>query len=165
MGPTGEGFESFFREEYISVVRTLVPILGDQADAEAVAQEAFVKAMARWRRLQSYDRPGAWVRRVAIRDAVRAAERRQRHQPLSDSRGVPMQDVPEMVDLDVGLAGLSPKQRASVVLHHLAGWPVAEVAEALGCAEATVRVHLHRGRAALAEALHENTEEVSDGSG
>lgn len=76
-----------------------------------------------------------------------------------------MEDVPGRIDLGVGLAGLSPKQRASVVLHHLAGWPVAEVAEALGCAEATVRVHLHRGRAALAEVLHENAEEVSDGSG
>jgi RNA polymerase sigma-70 factor (ECF subfamily) len=65
----------------------------------------------------------------------------------------PVDHVPQQVDLHRALQTLPGRQRAAVVLHHLAGWPTAEVADALGCAESTVRVHLTRGRQALAAAL------------
>ena len=44
---------------------------------------------------------------------------------------------------------LSPRQRAAVILHTQEQLSTAEIAEVLGCAEATVRVHLHRAVAAL----------------
>jgi RNA polymerase sigma-70 factor (ECF subfamily) len=155
-------FEDFFRDEYASIVRTLVPIVGAVADAEAVAQDAFVKAMERWRRVRDYDRPGAWVRRVAIRDAVRHASRQRRSPSVDLAPATPADDVAGRLDLHAALATLTARQRAAIVLHHLAGWPVAEVADALGCAEATVRVHLHRGRTALAVALRDEPDEVPD---
>jgi RNA polymerase sigma-70 factor (ECF subfamily) len=40
-----------------------------------------------------------------------------------------------------------------VALHYLEDRPVAEIADILGCNETTVRVHLHRGRLALAKRL------------
>ena len=82
-GPRAE-YEEFFRTEYPNVVRTVLPIVGELADAEAVTQDAFLKAVMRWGRIRRYDRPGAWVRRVAIRDAVRVAERRP--PPVEPSR-------------------------------------------------------------------------------
>lgn len=78
-------FEDCFRDEYPSVVRTLVPIVLDRAEAEAVAQDAFLKALRRWRRIRTLDRPGAWIRRVAIRDAVRNVDRRRRDARLGDT--------------------------------------------------------------------------------
>lgn len=48
---------------------------------------------------------------------------------------------------------LPKKQRAAVVLHYLEDLPVAAIADILECAPATAKVHLHRGRKALAERL------------
>lgn len=161
MGDSRAGFERFFRDEYRSVVRTLIPVVGDEQEAEAIAQEAFVSAMTRWNRIRDYDRPGAWVRRVAIRDAVRSSKRAP-VPPAMKSAEEPAMSVAERVDLSAAIQTLSPQQRAAVTLHHLAGWPVAEVAEALGCAESTVRVHLHRGRQSLARVLASDLREVCD---
>jgi RNA polymerase sigma-70 factor, ECF subfamily len=140
-------FDDAFRAEYPAVVRVVAPIVRSRADAEGVAQDAFVKAYTRWRRIGRYDRPGAWVRRVAIRDAVRVAERSRRAaagtRAATSGPGDPADAVATQVDLTRLLGELPARQRACVVLHHLADWPVADVAQALGCAEATVRVHLH----------------------
>jgi RNA polymerase sigma-70 factor (ECF subfamily) len=156
-------FEDAFRVEYPGLVRVVAPIVGSVADAEAVVQDAFVKAYVRWARLSRYDRPGAWVRRVAIRDAVRVAQRDQRRPPEPPPTGDLATRVAGGVDLERALLGLPARQRACVVLHHLADWPVRDVAEALGCAEPTVRVHLTRARRALAATLRPETEEATDG--
>jgi RNA polymerase sigma-70 factor (ECF subfamily) len=157
-------FEDAFRAEYSAVVRVCAPIVGSIPDAEAVAQDAFLKAFVRWKRLSRYDKPGAWIRRVAIRDAVRFAERQRRTVPLPAPAADPANIAAIRVDLVSAIARLTPKQRACVVLCHLASWPVGEVAEALGCSEATVRVHLHRARTALASAFAAGAEELTDGS-
>ncbi|MBA2719901.1 MAG: RNA polymerase sigma factor [Chloroflexi bacterium] len=51
------------------------------------------------------------------------------------------------------LAGLSPAQRTAVVLRHVDGMSYAEIAEAVGRPEGTVKAHVHRGLAALRTAL------------
>jgi RNA polymerase sigma-70 factor (ECF subfamily) len=161
-GPASS-FDDVFRDDYRDVVRVVAPIVGSVADGEAVTQDAFLKAFVRWRRIGGYDRPGAWVRRVAIRDAVRFAERRRRR---PSPAAPPDPDVEHAVvtrlDLARVLGRLPPRQRACIVLHHLTDLPVAEVAEALGCTESTVRVHLHRARAVLAAALTADPEETTD---
>jgi RNA polymerase sigma-70 factor (ECF subfamily) len=156
-------FDDAFRVEYPAVVRVVAPIVGSVEDAEALTQDAFVKAYLRWPRVGRYDRPGAWVRRVAIRDAVRFAERRRRPLPQPDGTRDALDDVAGRLDLLGAVRALPPRQRACVVLFHLADWPSSDVAEALGCSEATVRVHLHRARAALAALLGADEPEVSDG--
>jgi RNA polymerase sigma-70 factor (ECF subfamily) len=156
-------FEDAFRADYASVVRVVAPIVGSVADAEAVAQDAFLKAFTRWRRVGAYDRPGAWIRRVAIRDAIRFSERHRRtvaDRPAGTDLG---EAAAATVDLQRALSRLSPKQRACVVLHHFAGWPTVDVADALGCSEATVRVHLHRARRALTVWLDCEPQEMTDG--
>lgn len=162
MNDAGGDFERFFRDEYPTIVRTLIPIVGDVRESESIAQEAFVKAMTRWNTVGRHDRPGAWVRRVAIRDAVRFVKRT----PRPDS-GIERLSQPEHAPVDneelyAALQSLSPQQCAAVALRHLAGWPTKEIAGALGCAEATVRVHLHRGLAALADRLEPTEPEVCD---
>jgi RNA polymerase sigma-70 factor (ECF subfamily) len=54
---------------------------------------------------------------------------------------------------------LPARQAQAIALHYLEDRPVAEIAEILGCAPATVKVHLHRGRRALADTLVPATEE------
>ncbi len=50
---------------------------------------------------------------------------------------------------------LPRRQAQCVALHYLEDRSVADIARVLGIGEATVRVHLHRGRSTLAAALHE----------
>jgi RNA polymerase sigma factor (sigma-70 family) len=156
-------FDEVFRDSYKEVVRVVTPIVGSVGDGEAVVQDAFLKAFVHWRRIGRYDRPGAWVRRVALRDAVRHAGRRRRQPVPQRSPEVPLEHtVTSRLDIVRVLDVLPPRQRACVVLHYLAGDPVSEVAEALGCRESTVRVHLHRARATLAGALTASAEEATD---
>ena len=55
--------------------------------------------------------------------------------------------------LVAALRELPERQRHAVVLHYLADQPVAEIARSMGANESTVKVWLHRGRAALAARL------------
>lgn len=151
-------FEETFRREYPSIVRTTASIIGSVEDAEAVTQDAFVKAFARWTKVGGYDAPGAWIQRVAIRDAVRVA-RRQARRPPDHRTASPAADGAS-IDLERAIRALPPKQRACIVLHYLCDEPVARVAELVGCKESTVKVHLHKARHALAAALRDDEELV-----
>jgi RNA polymerase sigma-70 factor, ECF subfamily len=61
----------------------------------------------------------------------------------------------------LGLRALPVAQRQVLVLHHLVGLPVAEVAHELGLPVGTVKTRLARGRRALARRLALDPEEVS----
>jgi len=63
-------FEDLFHAEFAAIVRTVFLICHDYERAQDIAQDAFVKLVPRWDRVSRYDRPGAWVRRVAIRLAI-----------------------------------------------------------------------------------------------
>ena len=62
------------------------------------------------------------------------------------------QPTNDMLD---ALAALPYKQRAAVTLRYWADWPDDQIAEALDCAPATVRVLLHRGIDALKKEIEE----------
>jgi RNA polymerase sigma-70 factor (ECF subfamily) len=65
--------------------------------------------------------------------------------------------------LMAAVRSLPSQQRAAVVLFYLEDRPLAEIAEILGCAAATARVHVHRARARLAEAMgKEEVDRVGD---
>jgi RNA polymerase sigma factor (sigma-70 family) len=150
-----EAFVSLFREEYPAVARLAYLMLGDRTTAEDVAQEAFVRLYAHWKKVSAFDRPGAWVRRVAIRLASRVRVRRQ----MEARVGSAAQDVaghgPSDFDLHRAVLKLPAAQRAAVVLFYFEDRPVSEVASLLGCAGATARVHLHRARRRLQRTLSE----------
>lgn len=155
-------FVGLFQAEYPALVRSMYLIVHDREQARDIAQDAFVQLFTRWRRISKYERPDAWVRRVAIRMAVRQIrrERLRRRRELDFDRARPIGPV----DIDVlrAVAKLSASQRAAVVLFYLDDRPVAEVAEILACSEATARVHLHRARKRLAEMLGDEEQESEE---
>jgi DNA-directed RNA polymerase specialized sigma24 family protein len=67
-----EAYEWFFRSEFPAVLRMVFLILHDRGRSEDVTQEAFIQLLVHWRKVSRYERPEAWVRRVAIRQAIRA---------------------------------------------------------------------------------------------
>ncbi|MCZ7527792.1 MAG: sigma-70 family RNA polymerase sigma factor [Acidimicrobiia bacterium] len=144
--------EQVFRSAYPGVVRTVSLIVGDRETAREIAQDAFVQLVTHWEKVRRFEQIGAWVRRVAIRLAVR---HRARPRPaLLPDRGSRGSDaIDRRLDLERALGELSKAQRVAVVLHYLEDLPVSEVAAALGCSSSTARVHLHRGRQRLGELL------------
>ena len=148
-------YDWWFRAAYPSVSRTLFLIVHDRAQAEEIAQDAFVQLYRHWSTVEGYERPDLWVRRVAIRLAVRHVKReRMRRQREQLAAEAPYEQLP---DPDVGraIASLSPMQRAAVVLYYWADDSVFDIARSLGVSESSVKQHLFRARARLASVLGE----------
>ena len=151
-------FDEFFASTYPAIVRSAALVVGDREVARELARDAFVKALLHWKRVRTYERADAWVRKVAFRMALRAKAR-------EPQRGAPAEPVvsDRVADVDLlrVIGELPPMQRAAIALHYLDDLPVDEVAATLGCAPSTARVHLHRGRMRLAALLHEEHDDVA----
>lgn len=160
---TPEEFTSLFKREYRAVVWSANYVLHDYASAEEVTQDAFVRLLENWRKVSRYDRPGAWVRRVALRLAVRAAKRQSHVVGLDLAWPTAVvEQTPIDVDLIAAIRRLPPQQRAAVALHYVEDLPVHEVATILGCSTSTASVHLHRARARLGQLLGEEVRSNAD---
>jgi RNA polymerase sigma-70 factor (ECF subfamily) len=161
---TDAEFEEFYRGAVGRLLGQLFPVTGDLHEAEEVVQEAFARAFIHWSRLRSYDIPEAWVRRVAMNLAAERARRLRRRARAIVRTGPPPpapQVSVEALDLLEALRTLPIRQRQVLVLHHLVGMPVEEVARTLSLPSGTVKSALARGRRALAGLLGD-LEEVLD---
>ncbi|MFE3054475.1 RNA polymerase sigma factor [Nocardia sp. NPDC059239] len=120
--------------------------LSDAADA---AQETLTIVFRKLGGLSDPERLHGWVRRIAIRSAVRIARARSAAEPAPADwlEQVPARDDPELrTDVLSVLRRLVPEQRAVLVLRHIEGLSDREIAAALGIAESTVRSRLFRAR-------------------
>lgn len=151
-------YTTFFRTHFAAVVRTVYLILRDESRAEDVCQEAFIQLLDHWPRVSSYERPEAWVRRVAIRLAMRGLRRDRLWVLVRDRIAPPATTRRPDLDLSWAIRRLPGNQRAAIALFYYEDRPVEEVAAILGCSAATVRVHLHRGRVRLAALLGEDAD-------
>jgi RNA polymerase sigma-70 factor, ECF subfamily len=153
-----EDFSSFYAGAFPRLVGQLLLVTGELHEAEDVVQEAFARASVRWARLRDYDVPEAWVRRVAMNLAADRL-RRSRRQLAALVRLGPAPPVPPVQPEDLALLealrALPISQRQVIVLHHLLGMPVEEVAATLTIPTGTVKTRLARGRRALAARLGE----------
>lgn len=152
-----DSFETFFRREFKPMVALAAVVSGSVEGAEDVAQEAMVRARRHWDRVSVYDKPGTWVRRVTINLAISSRRRiaSEAKARLAWWERREAAEQPQALDPDLlrALRALSPQQRAAVSLHYLEDRATPEIADLLGCSESTARVHLHRGRQALAQHL------------
>jgi RNA polymerase sigma-70 factor (ECF subfamily) len=153
----GPAFDALFRREFGPITRTAYLIVGDWEVAREIAQDAFVQVLRHWKKVQEMESPGGWVRRVAIRDALRSRRRDARRRSLisSMSPALVAESSVGRPDVRAALLTLPRQQRAVIALYYLEDRPVAEIATLLGCSEGTVKTHLSRGRAALATQLGE----------
>jgi RNA polymerase sigma-70 factor (ECF subfamily) len=159
-----EPFDAFYQREFRRVVSLAYALSGSRWAAEDLAQEAFLTAHRQWDRISRYDAPGAWVRRVVSNMSVsfyrkRASEARaltrvafQRQEPLGELAAADD-------DFWKHVRALPKRQAQAIALHYLEDRPVAEVADVLGCSVSTAKVHLHKGRRALAKRLELDTGE------
>ena len=156
-----DAFESIVRARMDAVYRLSFAILGDEADARDAAQETFVAAWREMPRLRDPERFDAWLQRIAVnaaRQTIRSSRRRRiREIPSSTVVALAERAAPAERDdaaiLDAALATLPVEQRAILVLHHLEGRPLAEIAAILEIPEGTAKSRLFAARRELAAAI------------
>jgi RNA polymerase sigma factor (sigma-70 family) len=156
-------------------------LLGDRRDAEEVAQDALVRA---FRAMHDYPRERIaalrlrpWLASIAVNLARNRRRRLDDRQPPGSlepmldagfdppSAGragpAPMAERHETQrELATALLRLTPAVRSAIVLRHVDGLSVAEVAEALGRPEGTIKAQVHRGLRELRAALERSPEPV-----
>jgi RNA polymerase sigma-70 factor (ECF subfamily) len=156
------GAERDFDDFYLGTVRRvtaqIIALLGDAAEAEDAVQEAYARAWQRWDSVSKMDDPAAWVRVVAYRikvstwrSAVRRVAAYRRHGPPPDVPDL----SPDSVALVTALRQIPEAQRRAIVLFHIAGMTIEQVAAEVGVPAGTIKARLSRGRAALAGLLAE----------
>ena len=158
-------FDSFFAESYAPVVRSLTLVFGSRVVAEDAAQGAFEKALRLWARVGQMNRPATWVYVVAVRSGRRRLARDRSGPAGADTRAVagPEEAVVSALWLGEAIGRLAPRQRAAVVLRHLGGLGMRDIADALGISVGTVKSTLHAAYGRLRVDLdHELDEEVVD---
>ena len=144
------GLEDLFRAHYARLVRALALVSGSQETAADAVQEAFVKAHLHWRRIERYDDPVGWIRRVAINKLRDDHRRRGRKdlamQQLQAGQRAPTVDWSNGLDVAELLVELPRQQRLTMALFYVDNLSIAEVAAALKLSEGAVKFHLHQGR-------------------
>jgi RNA polymerase sigma factor (sigma-70 family) len=154
-----QSFEEFFEAESRAMFRRLCLVTGSRQEAEEVMQDAFLKVFEKWDRVGQMEDPAGYLYRTAFnlfaRRSRRAAMALRRTIGMRDSKDeFAAADARFMVD--EGLAKLSPRQRAAIVLTELLGYSSEGAGQVLGVQPGTVRALASQGRAAMRHALEES---------
>jgi len=156
-GGSEADLESLFTLHWRRAHRAAYLVVHDASAAEDIAQEAFISAL---RALDRFDRArpfGPWLHRIVVNRAIDFARARTLRREIADLEGRADEATPAgpdvSGDLVAVLAGLSPDQRAVVVLRHLLGYTPGEIGDLLGLPRGTVNSRLRRGLDDLASRL------------
>lgn len=153
--PDGE-LAAFYAASWPRIVSALTLAAGSRADAEECVQEAFVRLVPRWATVRTFDDPEAWVRKVAFRLSA-SRWRRMKAGAAAVVRSGPARSVepPGLASVVVAeaLAGMPLAQRQVLVLHHVLGLPLQQIADEIEVPVGTVKSRLSRARAAAAATL------------
>jgi RNA polymerase sigma-70 factor, ECF subfamily len=144
------GFRDLYEREFDRVYRAVYVLAGDRGLAEDATQEAFARALARWRRIGTHPSPAGWVTTTALNVARRQLRRAPQPAPTNEARA---RDEDDRLAVREAIRSLPPRQQEAVALHYLVDLPVADVAAAMGIDEGTVKTHLFRARTAIAASL------------
>lgn len=175
-GPmTPADFTTFMRNYQDMVYTTAVRLLGNEAQAEDISQEVFLKAYERFDDLRTSPTAGGWLKTVTTNLSLNHLQRyRKRWRFFSeivrqDDDGeeaepvefaAPDSDFLSGVDqaerrawVERALENLPEHQRVPLVLFHFEDLPYEDIAKRLGVSLAKVKTDILRGRAALAQVL------------
>jgi RNA polymerase sigma factor (sigma-70 family) len=154
---TTQSFDAFFRDEFPRLVALARAVSGSES-AEDLAQEAMLVVYARWSEVSEFDQPEVWVRRVCLNLSRSLVRRRMIEvRALLRLGGRPAQVAAELEPDDQrfwAIVGALPRRQAqAIALRYIYDLEVSAIAATMGCSVGSVKVHLGRGRAALARRL------------
>lgn len=156
-------FDAFYAGSVRRITGHVYAMTGSRAEAEDLTQEAFAKAWQHWDKVSGYADPEGWVRMVAFRAGVsawRKAVGRVRAHRRHGPAGVAPEASVDNVAIITALRRIPAVQRQAIVLHHLVGLSLEEIADETGVAVGTVKARLSRGRQAMAPHLSDRESDI-----
>jgi RNA polymerase sigma-70 factor, ECF subfamily len=161
---SGAGFDERIAENQRRVFQIAYSVLGNSADAEEVAQEAFLRAYQKFASLREAEKFRAWVNRIVFRLALN--RRRGYRRRLVRDSAWQIAESPTMVDgardaeqrvmldrLRGEIESLPEKFRSVLQLSLAEEMDAADVGAVLGIPSGTVRSRVHMARKLLLEAM------------
>jgi RNA polymerase sigma-70 factor (ECF subfamily) len=176
-------FEAFLHNYQNLVFSTAMRLTANQAEAEDITQEVFLRAYERFADLQDNPTAGGWLKTVATNLSLNHLTRyRSRWSFFSELFRGTESDEPEEMEfpatddanetlaaadrrelVEQALQRLPTTQRVPLVLHHFEGLRYEEIAEKLGVSLGKVKTDIFRGREALRQKLHFKLKEEEPG--
>lgn len=175
-----DGFEDLVRTYERAVFSVASRVTYSPSEAEDLVSECFLRAFRALRdfpeeRVLSLE-PRGWLLTILLntwRNGLRSASRRVGE--------VAMAELPDHADAAAGvetqvlrrestaelsrlLSDLPAVQRSAIILRHVMGWSISEIAVFLGCPEGTVKSHISRGMSSLRREHAEHPEAAPDGA-
>ncbi|MFF5204944.1 SigE family RNA polymerase sigma factor [Streptosporangium sp. NPDC000396] len=155
---------ALFAEHHLGLVRLALLMVGDQATAEDIVQEAFARTHAGRRRMRDPERALAYIRSAVLNGSRSVLRRRA----VAFRRAVPYEPPvwsaehaallgEERREVLVALRALPRRQREALTLRYYLDLPDLEIAETMGIGASTARSTIARGLAALARVLGEQS--------
>jgi RNA polymerase sigma-70 factor (ECF subfamily) len=148
-------FERRLEDHYLDLLRLAVLLARNLAEAQDALQTALERAWRSREQLREEDRLDPWLKRIVIREVLRRQtspwSRFTRPATVVDLSRLASSDGDSATNLDVlaAIGRLPVAQRAVVVLHHYAGYPVDEISAITGAPVETVRSRLRLAMARL----------------
>ena len=161
---TGEesDFDKLLKRNAEMVYKLAFARCGNEADADDIFQQVFLRYLTRKPNFASDEHEKAWFIRATINrskslwdSAFRRHTQPLEEAPLADPTN-PFEAHESRADLAAALAQLPPKYRAVIHLYYYEGYDTEETARILGRKPSTVRAQLTRARQALARLLKED---------
>lgn len=168
-------FTTFMRNYQDMVFSTAARLTGNDAQAEDISQEVFLKAYQNYSHLSTSPTAGGWLKTVATNLSLNHLSRYRnrwrffsefKRDDAGDDRDAPEAEfaAPDTFFSDVdaterrelverALEQLPEHQRVPLVLYHFEDLPYDEIARRLGVSLAKVKTDILRARAALAKIL------------
>src|SRR5262249_43859757 len=156
-------FEVLMRRYNQRVFRAARSLLRDEAEAEDVVQDAWVRAYTHLGQFMGRASFATWVTRIPIHEAPARRRYRVRHQPLdehADALPAPTRQPEQELGarqvagaVELAIDALPARYRMAFVLRDLEGLSTAETAACLEVPAATVKTRLHRARSLLRRPL------------
>lgn len=164
-------------DRYSKMVYNLaLRLSGNAADAQDIAQDAFIKALRGLGALRDHSVAGTWLYRITMnvwKNRVRSEKRRsfwktfsldwskdgEDGQPALQLKspeapaGEALEKADEKESLEKALSRLDPEDRAILMLREIDGRSYQEIAEATGIALGTVKSRISRAREALRQEM------------
>jgi RNA polymerase sigma-70 factor, ECF subfamily len=172
---TPADFTTFMRNYQDMVYTTAVRLLGNEAQAEDISQEVFLKAYERFDDLSTSPTAGGWLKTVTTNLSINHLQRYRKrwrffselvHQDDEGEESAPVEFASPDSDflsslnqsdrrawVERALEKLPEHQRVPLVLYHFEELPYDEIARRLGVSLAKVKTDILRARAALAQIL------------
>ncbi|GAA0449889.1 DNA-directed RNA polymerase sigma-70 factor [Actinoplanes capillaceus] len=147
------GFRDFVSARGPALSRAAYLLTGDHHAAEDLVQSALARVLRHWRKVRDGD-PESYVRRTMYHLQMSWWRRRrvpERLAAVPPDRGGPdpHRTTALRMTLDQALDGLSPRQRAVLVLRYYEDMTEGQAAAMLGCSVGTVKRHTHDALARL----------------